>query len=101
MPTALVFGASGISGWGLLKHCLTDPTPDYWTRIIGLTNRPMTLEAAALPNDPRYQLVHGIDLLAGADAVIEKLKGVEGIEEVETVFFCGAYHSGGGKSTSL
>ncbi|CCX15730.1 hypothetical protein FPQ18DRAFT_67221 [Pyronema domesticum] len=88
MPTALIFGASGISGWGLLKYCLTDPTPDYWTRIIGLTNRPMTLEAAALPNDPRYQLAHGIDLLAGADAVTEKLKGVEGIEEVETVFFC-------------
>lgn len=71
---ALVFGASGISGWALLNQCLSYPTPSTFRRVTGLCNRPLNSQNALLPNDPRLNIVHGIDLTGPVNVVIEQLK---------------------------
>lgn len=87
---ALVFGASGISGWSLLNQCLSYPTPSTFRRVTGLCNRPLNKEDALLPNDPRLEIVHGVDLTGSVDVVIEQLKAkVKEVETIDVVFFCG------------
>lgn len=87
---ALVFGASGISGWSLLNQCLSYPTPSNFRRVTGLCNRPLNKEDALLPNDPRLEIVHGVDLTGSVDVVIEQLKAkVKEVETIDVVFFCG------------
>jgi len=45
---------------------------------------------ALLPNDPRLNIVHGIDLTGSVDVVIEQLKAkVKEVETIDVVFFCG------------
>ena len=92
--TALIFGASGITGWALLRECLIYPSPTTFSRIIGLTNRPLKREDMLLPTDQathsdRWQLYAGMDLSRGVDVATEKLGSVEGIGEVTHVFFAG------------
>ena len=85
---ALVFGASGISGWAIVRECLSYPSSDTFSRVIGLTNRPLAKEALLLPNDDRrVELYDGMDLSLGVDYVVEKLKGIKGIEEVSHVYY--------------
>jgi hypothetical protein len=86
---ALVFGASGITGWAVAKEALKYPTPSTFDQVIGLTNRPLSKEEALLPADERLQLYSGIDLTAGSSQVEEKLKNIEGIEGVTHVYFSG------------
>jgi hypothetical protein len=49
---ALVFGASGISGWSILNQALTYPTPTTFSHITGLTNRPLTPRRRLSPFRP-------------------------------------------------
>jgi len=84
---ALVFGASGITGWAVLQEALQYPEPNTFESIIGLTNRPLSKSEAFLPDDRRLALYAGIDLSVGVKAVVERLEQVEGIEEVTHVFF--------------
>jgi hypothetical protein len=86
---ALVFGASGITGWAVAKEALKYPTPTTFDQVIGLTNRPLTKGEALLPEGERLRLYSGIDLTAGSFQVEEKLKKIEGIEEVTHVYFSG------------
>ena len=86
---ALVFGASGITGWAVLQEALQYPEPNTFESIIGLTNRPLSKSEAFLPDDRRLALYAGIDLSVGVKAVVERLEQVEGIEEVTHVFFLG------------
>jgi nucleoside-diphosphate-sugar epimerase len=53
---ALVFGASGITGWAIVKEALQYPTPTAFNKVIGLTNRPLTKPQALLPEDDRLEL---------------------------------------------
>lgn len=86
----LVFGASGISGWALLNACVSYPTPTTFHRITGLCNRPLAQDAAYLPEDPRLNLISGIDLTQPVADIIQALdEKVESIETVNIVYFCG------------
>jgi len=86
---ALIFGASGITGWAIAREATQYPSIDAFTRIIGLTNRPLEKESARLPNDNRIQLVSGLDLTTGVSAVTSKLQAIDGIEDVTDVYFAG------------
>lgn len=84
---ALVFGASGISGWALVKEALSYPTPTTFSQVTALSNRPLSLADAHWPDDPRLQLASGVDLTSPLDTVVEALKAkVKGIETVTHVF---------------
>lgn len=87
--TALVFGASGITGWAILREALEYPTATTFSRVIGLTNRPLDRSKSFLPDDSRLALVPGIDLTASVDDVIAKLAEIDGIEDVTDVYFAG------------
>lgn len=83
MAHVLILGASGISGWAAVNQATTYPTPDTFARITGTTNRPLTVEQAHLPNDPRINLVSGIDFTKPVAQVISMLK--EKIPNINTV----------------
>jgi hypothetical protein len=84
---ALVFGASGITGWGIAKQALTYPTPVTFDKVIGLTNRPISKEEALLPEDDRLVIHSGMDLSTTAEAVQASLAQVDGNELVTHVYF--------------
>lgn len=88
---ALVFGASGISGWAVTKNLLNYPTATTFSRIIGLTHRPMDLENSQLPtDDPRLEIYSGVNLRSDLSSVIDQLKAtVPRLDEVTHVYYCG------------
>lgn len=89
---ALIFGASGISGWSLLNQCLQYPTDSSFRRVVGLCNRPLSKKDAYLPDDPRLDIVPGVDLTQSAEAVTDQLKAkIKDVDQVEVVFFCGKH----------
>lgn len=82
---ALVFGASGVSGWAAINELLHGyPDNTRWDKVTALTNRPLSIEVSQWPNKDNLQIVSGIDLLKGS---IEELMGVmkEKIPDVENV----------------
>lgn len=82
---ALVVGASGITGWGLLQSLLCYPTSTYWTSITGLTSRPMDKAQALLPNDERLHLISGLDLnTTDMESVVAFFKAIPQIELVSS-----------------
>jgi hypothetical protein len=90
MSHALIFGASGISGWSLLNQARVYPSQSTFKRITGLTNRPFSLQQAQLPEDNRIQIVAGIDLTKSVDEVVGLLKAkVLDVDTVSHVFFTG------------
>lgn len=69
---ALVFGASGISGWAFVNQCLEDyPRKGIWNGVVALTNRPLSREQSSWPDDDRLNIVSGIDLLEGSQQDVE------------------------------
>lgn len=88
---ALVFGASGISGWAVTKNLLSYPTTTTFSRIIGLTHRPMDLKNSQLPtDDPRLEIYSGVNLRNDLSSVIDQLKAtVPRLEEVTHMYYCG------------
>jgi nucleoside-diphosphate-sugar epimerase len=78
---ALVFGASGITGWAIMKNLLTKPTPTTWQRVVGLTNRPFSKESAGLPDDSRVEIYSGLDLSNGEE-VKKQLMNIPSIDNV-------------------
>jgi len=71
-----------------MRQCLTYPSPSFFTRIIGLTNRHLSKEDAHLPHEPRIELYSGMDLSRGVK-VEKKLGSVPGIADVTHVYFAG------------
>jgi hypothetical protein len=90
-PQALIFGASGITGWAITNNALIYPTPTTFSRIVGLTNRPLSPSAAHLPSDARLQLYSGLDLSRDAATNSEYLRGIENISEITHVYFAGEF----------
>ncbi|TID16126.1 hypothetical protein E6O75_ATG09184 [Venturia nashicola] len=87
---ALVFGASGVTGWSLVNEILEDyPKKGIWDKVHALTNRPLSLKDSHWPDDPRLNVVSGIDLLRGSGEDLEKeLKDkVNGVEKVTHVYY--------------
>lgn len=70
--SALVFGASGVSGWAFVDEMLHDyPEPGIWSTVHALTNRPLQHDDSRWPADPRLHIVSGVDLLRGSQADLE------------------------------
>ncbi|OAP65619.1 hypothetical protein AYL99_01591 [Fonsecaea erecta] len=89
MATALVLGASGVSGWGVLDELRTYPSPTAFKRIIGLTYRPLTKETAMVPEEDhhRVELYSGFDLGLPVDEIAKRLKAIDNIGDVGPVYF--------------
>lgn len=88
MAYALVFGASGISGWAVVKEALSYPTSTSFAHITGLTNRPLSIEDAKLPRDERLELVSGVDLTGSVEDVVKDLRSkAKHVEKTTHVFF--------------
>ncbi|KAH7123158.1 hypothetical protein EDB81DRAFT_700019 [Dactylonectria macrodidyma] len=88
MAHALIFGASGISGWSLLNQTRVYPSATTFTRITGTTNRPLTLEQAQIPLDDRIRLISSINLTKTVEEVALQLKEkIPDIDTVSHVFF--------------
>ncbi len=87
--TALIFGASGITGHPIARLCLSYPTPTSFRRVIGLTARSLAIAEAGFPADPRLELYSGLDLSNGEESTRTFLQGIEGIGEVTNVYFAG------------
>ncbi|KAJ3534329.1 hypothetical protein NM208_g7578 [Fusarium decemcellulare] len=88
---ALVFGASGITGWAITNLILNGyPTPDAFESVTALTNRPLSPEAAQWPASDKLQVVSGIDILTpkGVPGLADELKSnVKHIAKVTHVYF--------------
>jgi hypothetical protein len=92
---ALVFGASGVSGWSFVNEILNDyPKKGIWGEVYALTNRPLDPEKTLWPKDDRLKVVSGIDLLKGSQDDLESAlkNGVKDISKVTHVFYLGKLH---------
>ncbi|KAH8651832.1 hypothetical protein BGZ60DRAFT_436413 [Tricladium varicosporioides] len=87
--SALIFGASGVTGWAFVNEILNDyPKKGIWGKVHALTNRPLKQSDSLWTNDPRLNIVSGIDLLKGTQENLEAALGViEGIKEVTHVYY--------------
>jgi hypothetical protein len=94
--SALVFGASGVTGWSFINEILHNyPQSNTWKRAHALTNRPLSQEQSQWPQDPRLNIVSGIDLLASSQQDLEnELKtSIRDIDEVTHIYYL-AYKAG-------
>lgn len=86
---ALVFGASGISGWATTRELLRYPSPTTFSKVIALSNRPLDPAVAQL-SDTRLTYADGVDLTQPVETVIKLLKEkVPDIGKVTNVFWYG------------
>jgi hypothetical protein len=88
---AIIFGASGVSGWSFVNEILNDyPKKGVWDGVLALTNRPLTVEESFWPRDDRLSITSGINLLEDTPEDIEKeLSKISGIEKVTHLIYLG------------
>ena len=94
--SALVWGASGVTGWSFVNEMLNDyPARGVWERVHAMTNRPLTQEMSAWPRDSRLNIVSGVDLLKGSQEELEQTlkREVADVDKVTHVFYL-AYKAG-------
>ncbi|PYH89335.1 hypothetical protein BO71DRAFT_423085 [Aspergillus ellipticus CBS 707.79] len=85
---ALVFGASGISGWAVTKNLLEYPTRSTFGRVIGLTNQPRTREELGFPDDPRLEVYSGVNLRGSLDEVVKQMQEtIPNVDQVTHVYY--------------
>ncbi|KAI9373898.1 hypothetical protein BJX61DRAFT_551884 [Aspergillus egyptiacus] len=85
---ALVFGASGISGWAVTKNLLSYPSSATFSRVIALTHRPRTVAESGLPVDPRLELYSGVDLRGSLQDVRKQMQGkIPNLDQVTHVYY--------------
>jgi hypothetical protein len=89
--SALIFGASGVTGWAFVNEILHDyPKKGTWKKVHALTNRPLKQSDSLWPNDDRLNIVSKIDLLKGSQEDLETaLSAIGGIKEVTHVYYLG------------
>ncbi|EXF82147.1 hypothetical protein CFIO01_00661 [Colletotrichum fioriniae PJ7] len=87
---ALVFGASGISGWAVTNNLFSYPTPSTFSRVIGLTNRPMDLSGSQLPkNDSRLEIYSSTNLREDIQTVKEQMRSkIPNLQDITHVYYC-------------
>ncbi|ORY06912.1 hypothetical protein BCR34DRAFT_489840 [Clohesyomyces aquaticus] len=88
--SALVFGASGVTGWSFVNEILNDyPKKNIWEKVHALTNRPLSQKQSLWANDSRLNIVSGIDLLEGSQEDLEAVmkEKIQGIENVTHVYY--------------
>lgn len=82
---ALVYGASGITGWAIVNQILKNfPAAETFTKVTALTNRPLPAEVAQWPRSEKLQVVSGLNLLEGDQAALEK-NMKERVKDMDTV----------------
>ena len=89
---AIIFGSSGVSGWALVNELLHDyPQKGIWDRVTALTNRPLDRKTTLWHDDPRLNLVSGVDLLQGSQEELdETMKSkIPDIHTVTHVYYYG------------
>ncbi|OAL36770.1 hypothetical protein AYO20_03825 [Fonsecaea nubica] len=87
---ALVFGASGITGWAVVNEILHDyPAKGVFDKVVALTNRPLSLEVSQWPADKRLEIVSGIDILKGTQEDLEATikSNIPDIDTVTHVYY--------------
>lgn len=91
---ALIWGASGVTGWSFVNEMLHDyPDKCIWDGVVAMTNRPLKQEDSLWPRDPRLQIVSGINLLESQDSIEQALKeNVKNIDKVTHVYYLGWYN---------
>lgn len=90
---ALVFGASGITGWSIVDQILKGyPDANTFDKVTALTNRPLSVEDALWTPSDKLQLVSGIDLNTpkGQEGLEAEMKEkIKDVDTVTDVFFFG------------
>lgn len=90
---ALIFGASGITGWAITNQILKGyPKADSFKKVTALTNRPLKPEATLWPKSDKLQLISGLDLMTegGQEALESEMKSkIKDMDTVSHVFFFG------------
>jgi nucleoside-diphosphate-sugar epimerase len=89
---ALVFGASGVSGWAVVDQLLKGyPDNERWDKVTALTNRPLNIDVSLWPNKDGLQIVSGINLLKGStEDLMQVMKDKIGdVDNVTHVFYYG------------
>lgn len=88
---ALVFGASGVTGWAFVNEMLNDyPKKGIWSHVQALTNRPLSVEESMWPRDSRLTITSGINLLEESQEELNsKLGAIKDIGAVTHVFYLG------------
>jgi len=96
---ALVFGASGLAGWGVVDQLLENyPTEGTFAKVTALVNRPLSVASSYWPSPshtrPKLSLVSGVNLTEGAVEEFSALlqRNVEDIASVTHVFYFGPCH---------
>jgi len=87
---ALVYGASGITGWAIVNQILNNfPSADAFSKVTALTNRPLPAEVAQWPESDKLQVVSGLDLLKGDQSALERTmrERVKDLDSVTHVYF--------------
>ncbi|KAI9729776.1 MAG: hypothetical protein M1818_008390 [Claussenomyces sp. TS43310] len=92
---ALVFGASGITGWAIVNEALTYPSPNTFARVVGLTHRSLAAKDAHFAESNRLELYSGFDL-SNREKVRHQLQKVPYINKITHVYF--AAYTGHGSS---
>ena len=88
---ALIFSASSISGWAIVKECLTYPSKNTFSGVIALSKNRLEKTEFLLPEEDveRLDIHDGIDLTQGVDIVIEDLRKIPAVEPTTHVYYAG------------
>ena len=87
---ALIFGASGISGWAIVNAILNEyPDDTTFSKVTALTNRPLPPEVAQWPQSDKLEVVSGLDLLTGDQAALDStMKArIADVDKITHVYF--------------
>lgn len=85
---ALVFGASGITGWAVVNELLAESTDAQRFRTVtALTNCPLPSSVSRWPENLKLKVISGIDLLKGSQMDLEndirnKVMDISGVTHV-------------------
>lgn len=92
---ALIFGASGVTGWSFVNEILHDyPKHGVWDGVVAMTNRPLKQEDSLWPADSRLQIVSGVNLLDDQETIEQALKEkVRNVDQTTHLFYL-AYKAG-------
>ena len=91
---ALVFGASGVTGWSFVNEILNDyPKKGIWDGVVAMTNRPLKQQDSFWPAGSRLQIFSGVDLLGSQEGIEKALKEkVEDVDKITHVYYLGKCH---------
>lgn len=90
---AVVFGASGINGWALVKELLSDyPARSTFSKVTAVLNRPLSLQESQWPQDDRLQTVVGANLIADHATLFRTLEAnIKEAETISHIYYAGGY----------